>query len=142
MDASLTFLAVLGEIGRARAFLRERAAAFPFSEEDLFRIELAVTEVLINIVRYAYPAAPGDMTLRVWDEAGVLHVECSDRGRPFDPRQFPDPSLENMTSGERKGGLGVYLARRLSDGFDYRREDGRNVVTISKRIPVRGPTDQ
>jgi len=135
MDASVTLPAVLAEVDRARAFLRETVAGVAFTEEDLFRLELTVTEVCINIVRYAYPDAPGTMSLRIWREGAVLFVEFADTGLAFDPRSAPEPTLEALMRGERKGGLGIYLARRLSDSFDYRREDGRNIVTISKKIP-------
>jgi len=135
MNGSVSLRAVLGEVDRARAFLRDAVAGLAFSEEDLFRIELAVTEICINIVRYAYPEDPGDMVIRIWNDGSAVYVECSDGGRPFDPRLVPAPSLETMMSGERKGGLGIYLARRLTDSFEYRRENGRNVVTISKQLP-------
>ena len=35
---------------------------------------------------------------------------------------------------EQTGGLGVYLSRSLMDGFDYKREDNQNVLTIYKNI--------
>jgi serine/threonine-protein kinase RsbW len=135
MDASIRLAAVLGEIDRARAFLRDTVAGVAFSEEDLFRLELALSEICINIVRYAYPEAPGEMAIRVWDDGAAVYVEFADEGKPFDPRTTPEPTLETMMRGERKGGLGIYLARKLSDSFDYRRDDGRNIVTISKKFP-------
>ena len=136
MDAKVTLPALLAEVDRARAFLRETVAGVAFSEEDLFRLELTVTEICINIVRYAYPDCPGKMSLRIWDEGAVLFVEFVDNGRAFDTRSAPAPTLEALMRGERKGGLGIYLARRLSDSFDYRREDGRNIVKISKKMPA------
>lgn len=135
MDASIRLAAVLGEVDRARAFLRDTVAGVAFSEEDLFRLELAVTEICINIVRYAYPDAPGEMAIHIWDDGAAVYVEFADRGKPFDPRTVPEPTLKTMMRGERRGGLGIYLARKLSDSFDYRRADGQNIVTISKTIP-------
>ena len=32
------------------------------------------------------------------------------------------------------GGLGIYLVRKTMDGVAYRRQDGRNVVTLTKRV--------
>ena len=31
-----------------------------------------------------------------------------------------------------RGGLGIYLVRKTMDAVAYRREDGRNVVTLTK----------
>jgi anti-sigma regulatory factor (Ser/Thr protein kinase) len=140
MDASIKLRATLGEVDRAREFLRDAVADVAFSEEDLFRLELAVTEVCINIVRYAYPGSGGEMALHVWDDGDAVFVELADGGQPFDPRTVPAPTLEELVRGERTGRLGIYLARKMADTFDYRREDGRNVVTISKRISAKRQT--
>ena len=135
-EASIILPATLGGVERARAFVKETVAAVPFSEEHLFQLELIVTELCVNIARYGYPDGPGNMTLRVWDAGDAVFVEFADGGRPFDPRTSPAPTLERLIRGERKGGLGIYLARRLSDTFDYRREDGKNIVTVSKKKPA------
>ena len=45
--------------------------------------------------------------------------------------------MREMLSGERMGGLGIFLARRLMDGFDYRREAGQNVLTMSKKAAAK-----
>lgn len=133
--ASVDLPATLAGVERARAFVREAVVAARFSEDHLFQIELIVAEICVNIARYGFPEGPGEMSLRIWDDATSVFIEFTDAGRPFDPRTAPAPTLERLMRGERKGGLGIYLARRLSDTFDYRRENGRNVVTISKKKP-------
>jgi anti-sigma regulatory factor (Ser/Thr protein kinase) len=35
---------------------------------------------------------------------------------------------------EKKGGLGVFLTRKLMDGFIYQRKNDQNVLTIHKII--------
>ncbi|MCJ7565704.1 MAG: ATP-binding protein, partial [Candidatus Aminicenantes bacterium] len=81
-------------------------------------------------------------------------IEIWDSGIPFDPRDIPKPDLEEMiaagqkaaisdaaisgggsiTATGEKGGLGIYLARELMDEFDYRHEDGKNILTMVKKI--------
>jgi len=43
------------------------------------------------------------------------------------------PTLEEMISREQMGGLGIFLARKLMDGFLYRREDDQNVLVMYKK---------
>ena len=57
-----------------------------------------------------------------------------DGGVPFDPltRKAPDVTL---SAEEREiGGLGIFLTRKLMDEVRYRREDGRNILTLRKRL--------
>jgi anti-sigma regulatory factor (Ser/Thr protein kinase) len=137
VEASIVLPATLSSVERARGFVRDLVRGVPFSEEDLFHLELAVTEICVNIARYGYAGGPGEMALRVWEDRGSVFVEFVDQGIPFDPRTPSPPTLEALLSGGRKGGLGIYLARRLTDSFDYRRDAGRNVVTISKKVSTR-----
>ena len=34
----------------------------------------------------------------------------------------------------KKGGLGVFLTRKLMDGFKYAREEDQNILTIYKTV--------
>jgi anti-sigma regulatory factor (Ser/Thr protein kinase) len=126
----LTLTAELSEVDRARTFLREALASLGLAEEDVFRLELALTEICVNITRYAFPDGPGTIRLRFWVAEGGVCVQIRDSGRPFDPRKLPSPDLREHAAAGRESGLGVYLARTLVDEFDYRREGGENVVTL------------
>jgi serine/threonine-protein kinase RsbW len=130
----LTVRADLAEIDRVRGFLRESLHGLPLAEEDLLKLELSLHEIFVNIALYAYPGAAGEMSVRVWDDAGTFYMEIRDRGVPFDPIAWPPPDLdENIRRGTR-GGFGVHLFKTLMDGFSYRRADGENILTIYKKL--------
>ena len=132
--ARLTLPAVLSSVDRVRSFLQETLAPLDPREEDFFKIELAVVEVCVNISRYAYPGGPGEMTIEIETEDRTATVTLTDEGIPFDPRSVPKPDVSWILSTGRTGGLGIYLARTLTDRFDYSREDGRNVLILAKRF--------
>ncbi len=48
------------------------------------------------------------------------------------------PDLESLALSGRRGGLGVYLARKLVDEFSYRRDGDENVLTLTRALPVTG----
>jgi anti-sigma regulatory factor (Ser/Thr protein kinase) len=123
----------LKELDRIRRFLRRGLHGLELGEEDVYKIELSLVEMCTNIMRYAYPESRGDIHIRSWHEDARLYLELRDDGVAFDPRTVKKPSMREMLSGERMGGLGIFLARRLMDGFDYRREDGQNVLTMFKK---------
>ena len=135
---TITLRAELSELDLARRFLRESLAAVRLEEEEFFKLELALVEICVNIIRYAYSGDEGTITMSVQTEP-ALCLEIRDSGRPFDPRRVPAPDLDEHLKAGRKSGLGVYLARSLVDDFDYRRENGENIVTLSHGLPGATP---
>ncbi len=113
--------------------MRRSLRGLDLGEEDIYKVELSLVEMCTNIMRYAYPESRGDIRIRSWHEDARLYLELRDDGVAFDPRTVKKPSMREMLSGERMGGLGIFLARRLMDGFDYRREDDQNVLTMFKK---------
>ena len=130
--ARLTVAADLSGVDRVRFFLKNALNRLDPSEEEFFKVELAVVEMCVNIARYAYPGAAGKITIAISVEGRKATIEISDSGVPFDPRSAPKPDMGWILATGRTGGLGIYLARSLMDRFDYRREDGRNVLTLIK----------
>jgi anti-sigma regulatory factor (Ser/Thr protein kinase) len=124
----------LKEIERIRDFLKKALAGFSLSEESFYMIELSLMEICVNIVRYAYPKETGDISLKVWFQEGDIYFEIRDWGIPFDPREIKDPDVQRMVHTGEIGGLGIFLCRRLMDGFDYKRENNQNVLTMHKHI--------
>jgi anti-sigma regulatory factor (Ser/Thr protein kinase) len=137
---SLTVRSELKELDLIRDFLRDNLIVFDLSEEDYFKIELALVEICTNVMRYAYPDAVGDLTVMVWVERDRFYLEIRDSGIPFDPCRIKKPRLKDLVGQRQKGGLGIFLARRLMDGFSYRREDDENILTMFKKLEA-GPVE-
>jgi serine/threonine-protein kinase RsbW len=134
MIRSLRIKSDMGEIEKIRNFLKEALAEFTLPEEDFYLIELALLEMCINIIRYAYPDTEGEIFLKIWPEEGTIYFEIRDWGVPFDPRDIQEPDVHKMISKGKTGGLGIMLARRLMDGFEYSREDSQNILVMHKKI--------
>lgn len=126
----------LSELNKIRAFIKNNLQVQNITEQDYFIIELSLLEICINIIRYAYPDSDkqGDILLKTWSEQGKIFLEIRDSGIPFDPRFLKKPDIEEIMKSGKKGGLGVFLTKRLMDGLDYKRENDQNILTIYKRI--------
>ena len=108
------------------------------TEKIAFEVNLAVEELVTNTISYGYDDDGEhriDLALRL--EGGVLAIEIADDGRAFDPLQAPAPDIGASLQDRAKGGLGIYLVRKTMDTVAYRRQDGRNVVTLTKRTTSR-----
>jgi len=130
----LTVRADLKDVDRVREFLRDNLQGLDLAEEDVMRMELSLHEIFVNIAMYAYPDGQGEMSLRIWREGRTLHMEFRDSGVPFNPTEWPTPDLEEKIRQGADGGYGIFLFKTLMDSFDYRREDGQNVLTICKEV--------
>ena len=99
------------------------------------KLQLALEEAVVNVMEYAYPAGShGDVNIRVTFDGLLLRMIISDNGIPFDPTEVY--AADTTLSAEERpvGGLGILLIRELMDIINYEREDGKNILTLTKRI--------
>lgn len=98
-------------------------------------LQVAVDEVVSNVVKYALPhSASGEATVIVTVDGNEVCVEVIDDGPAFDPTQAGSGAQEKTSSGVEIGGRGLRMTRRLMDSLDYARRDGRNHMLMVKRI--------
>lgn len=130
----LSITSDLSEVERVRGFLKETLTGLHLTEKAYYIIELSLLEICINIIRYAYPENKGKIFLRTWQEKNKIFLEIRDNGIPFDPTESEAPDIGELLRNERKGGLGIFLARELMDGFSYKRESDQNVLMMYKKV--------
>ena len=121
-------------ISSAAARIDAFCAAHGVAPGVCFDVTLAVDELVTNTIGYGYDDDGEhsiDLVLRIHGD--TLTVEMADDGRAFDPQQAPELDLGAPLKDRARGGLGVYLVRKTMDSVAYRRQDGRNVVTLTKR---------
>lgn len=100
-------------------------------------LALCVDEVVTNVIAYAYDdQAEHRITLRLALRAGEVAAEVEDDGKPFNPLDAPPPDLTQSLEDRPIGGLGVHFVRRLMDGVEYRREQGKNLLVMRKTLPT------
>jgi anti-sigma regulatory factor (Ser/Thr protein kinase) len=130
----------LSELARIAAEVERFARARSVPEQALFELNLALDEVLTNVISYGYEDdGPHRIAVRLQLDGGDLVVEVEDDGCAFDPLGVPPPDLEKPLQEKPIGGLGVHLVRRAVDALAYRREPGKNVLTMRKRVLRAGP---
>lgn len=97
-----------------------------------FKVNLVLEELVLNVINYAYEESGHHVDVHLTCNADDLVIEITDEGIPFDPLQdAPAPDRESPTEERRVGGLGVYLVRTMTSDMQYRREDGKNYLTVT-----------
>jgi serine/threonine-protein kinase RsbW len=107
--------------------VRKRGLSEEFS--DYFR--LAVEEAAVNVCRYAYGGSQGELELSIKEKGGLLVVELSDAGAPFDPTTIVRPDVARSVREGKMGGLGIHLMKSMAERVSYRRTREHNVLTLT-----------
>ncbi|MCL2762649.1 MAG: ATP-binding protein [Treponema sp.] len=107
------------------------------SEIDLkwqYNINIAVEEIFVNIVSYAYPTGEGSITVCLSVSPDKCTIEFRDNGTPFNPLAKPDPDTTLSVSDREIGGLGIFIVKKLMDTMEYRYEDNNNILVMEKYL--------
>ena len=115
-------MAAVGDAGDWLATWLEPREA---SAELVFAMRLCLEEALANIVMHGGLEPEGAIVASLAEEAGGVVLRISDEGRPFDPVTAELPHDQEI------GGNGLILIRRYASVMSYRREGGRNHLTLS-----------
>ena len=120
-----------GDLHQLEAFVEAVGSRARLSDYETPRLRLAVEEAVTNVIRHAHANS-----IRLDSEVrdGVLLVTLTDDGRPFDPTHAPSVDTAVPADQRVEGGLGILFMRHMSDALVYKREEGRNVLTIKKMI--------
>lgn len=132
----LTIAATIQNIETATDFVGELLDSQDCSMKAHMQIDIAIDELLGNIARYAYSPDTGSVTIRaeVSGDPPCAVITFIDEGIAYNPLTAPDPDVTLAAEDREIGGLGVFMVKKTMDEITYRREDGKNILTIRKAI--------
>lgn len=136
----LVIAAELENLSVIRHFIREAATALRLSPAAIDDVELAVDELATNIICHGYNGQPGDIEVEVKANGEAVEIYLRDQAPLFDPTLRPEPDLTAPLEERPIGGLGVHLARQLTDTLTYRPSaKGGNELLLTKKIDSSSP---
>ncbi len=99
------------------------------------KIALAVEELFVNVASYAYPDKPGSVCIKVdFPDNDSARIEMIDEGISYDPSAKEDPDISLPLKKRGKGGMGIFMAKKIMDEMKYKRHEGRNHLVLTKKI--------
>lgn len=134
--AELTLQASLEKLDEVLAFVEENLEKNDCPMKVLMQVQIAVEEIFVNIAHYAYGSEQGTATIRVEVGGDPLQVIITfiDQGVPYDPLKKEDPDISLSAEERQIGGLGIFMVKKSMDDVKYEYKDGKNILTISKKI--------
>jgi serine phosphatase RsbU (regulator of sigma subunit)/anti-sigma regulatory factor (Ser/Thr protein kinase)/tetratricopeptide (TPR) repeat protein len=121
-------------LGDLRDFVTQVGKRHGFTDKVVNAFKLAIDEAATNIIRHAYRDGDGEgfITIRAIVKKSSLTIALIDQGTYFDPKRVKDPDLKRYIDIGKKGGLGIFIMRKVMDSIDYRRTEEGNELRITK----------
>jgi serine/threonine-protein kinase RsbW len=136
MNAALRLCGVEAELPRLMEFAEKFAGRCGLPGSERARLLIILEELFTNALHYGYPhgAAQAQIKVALTAQPGRIEIDFSDDGRPFDPLAQSSPQLDQAPAGRPEGGLGLHILRSLVDEASYRRNGGRNHLTLIRNL--------
>jgi anti-sigma regulatory factor (Ser/Thr protein kinase) len=121
------------EVMRAVEAFEEFARAQSVPEKIIYQLQLALEECASNIVDHGLQRDARQKFHVTFGRAGdEVFIELRDKGPEFDPTKKAES--EKARDEDTIGGWGIQLVRRSVDDIRYQRQNGENVLRLSKRL--------
>lgn len=114
---------------------KAKEAGCPFS--DIYKIELAMEEAIVNVIRYAYTNKEGVAEVFCeYQHRKKIQFKVVDSGTAFNPLEHMSQplSLDEDIDSRQEGGLGIAIIKESMDEVTYERKDSKNILTMIKKI--------
>jgi len=119
-------------LGDLRNFVTKAGRKHNFPATVVNAFKLCIDEAATNIIKHAYRDWEGMITMRVIVKKNSMTVVLIDQGKYFDPSRVADPDLNRYVDIGKKGGLGIFIMRKLLDEIDYHHTEEGNELRLTK----------
>ena len=135
VHGELTLKNDVSQLKDLHSFLKSVAEKLGMDVSMTRKLRLAVEEAVVNVMNYAYPSdQEGAVTIKAMSNANNLKLVITDYGVAFDPTEATKADTTLSVEDRPIGGLGILLVRELMDSINYERIDGKNILTLKKRM--------
>ena len=135
MEKSIILANDISEISRLYEFIEELGNDFSLSPDIVFNLNLVLEEAVVNIINYAYPKEEHEsIYLSARMHEGSIVLVLTDTGKEFDPTAAPEADVTLSADDRQIGGLGIFLIRQIMNEVKYERIEGKNVLTLEKKL--------
>ena len=124
---SETFAADGSSLGAAMEWLQRELGLS--DRKAKARMLNAADEMMSNIVNYSDSK---QFVMSVENSPGKTRLSFVDSGREYNPLSHAEPDTHVPLAERPVGGLGILMTKRLVDAVHYRREHGRNILSLVK----------
>lgn len=97
-------------------------------ETEAGKLRLAVEELVVNAINYSCTTTPLEIAAIERDDSSVIYIEYG--GEEFDPLSAPKANTESPIESREVGGLGIFIAKQMTNALYYKRVGQVNVLSV------------
>ena len=125
----LSMSASMDDIACLEPFIAHVANQAGMEGREAKRLRLAVEEAVANIINHGQATI---INLQAKTDDSQLVLTIDDDGQPFNPTADSATDFSVPADERPPGGLGIMFLHQMTDGLEYQRLDGHNVLKIKK----------
>jgi len=133
---TLKFPSSTENLALVREFVTGIGKQSKMQDADIAQLELAVDEACANVIEHAYGHdISKEVIIRATFDDQEVRISVIDTGHGFDPTKVDPPTLEQLVTQRKSGGLGIRLIKSLMDNVSYEIVPGqKNELHMTKKI--------
>lgn len=131
------FIAKIDELPNVISFIESELEKFEFSFKIITQFNLVVEELFVNVASYAYKDKNDGkckISIEYNQEKQEVKLSMEDNGIKFNPLEKEDPDTTLSVEDRPIGGLGILLVKKNMDNIEYKYEDNKNILILSKNV--------
>ena len=133
--STLTILSQTELLNDVREFVSNHARKHGFADDDVNKISIAVDEACTNIIKHGYNFSTKEkIEIHINRKESEFEIVITDTGKQFDPKEISTPDMKEYLSQFRRGGLGVYLMKRIMDKVEFTVHANENQLRMIKYL--------
>jgi serine/threonine-protein kinase RsbW len=137
LTTSLAIHNDLKELALLSEAMRRIGAERRISPKPLMHLQVALDEVVSNVIRYAWPeGGVHEIHIHITVQGDEVKIEIVDDGVTFNPLDAPSPAEPQQSGGRRSGGVGIHMTRQLVDTITFERVGDCNHLILIKRHAI------
>lgn len=134
MKYTMSVQASTEHLAEVRNFVAKYASEFGFKQQDVADIRLAVDEAYTNIIKHSYKNdSHKSVDIQLGFNGNEFWISLLDTGESFDPSSYTEPDVRQKIKEKKRGGVGVYLIKKLMDDVKYSNKGPRNEIRMIKK---------
>jgi len=136
MNKHLTIGCSKDELVKIRQFTSDALDLQKVPDLQAHKLVLAVDEVCANLIIHANDCNPqNQIEFNIEFRPKQIVFTFKDKGAGFDINKYESPSMEEIVSTRRQGGLGLMLVKRIMDKIEFSTEKNHNICRLIKTYP-------
>ena len=131
------FIAKVDELPKVTSFIENELEKLEFSFKIITQFNLVVEELFVNVASYAYKENENGkckISINYDKDKQEVKLSMEDNGIKFNPLEKEDPDTTLSVEDRKIGGLGILLVKKNMDNIEYKYEDNKNILILSKNV--------